>query len=177
MSTRDIAEFWDQPGFGLTENAFARWASKKPLRRDEYRELLQAALDQQAIMVPVYLVGKARTYKSPDGEPRIGANIVDDVLFAVNGPKGSTPFVMVVRQRGLFSKRVEAGPLGGGSGNGYDDYWVEDHAIGDVGDIDLQFVDRNLPTFRLSFGYWKDQRSKVLAQVLGAALVEDGSTL
>jgi hypothetical protein len=53
--------------------------------------------------------------------------------------------------------------MGAGSGSGYDDYWVEDHAIGDGGDIDLQFVDHNLPTFKLSFRYWKDQRSKVAA--------------
>lgn len=172
VSTRDITEIWDQPGFGLTQTAFARWPSKQPLRRDDYREFLQSALDQQAMMVPVYLLGKARTYKSPDGEPRIGANIVADVLFVVNGSKGSTPFVTVIRRRGLFNKRIEAGPLGAGSGNGYDDYWVEDHAIGDVGDIDLQFVDRNLPTFKLSFGYRKDQRSKVVAQEQARAVME-----
>ena len=103
---QSIYEAWDDPIQGLTAADFARWPGDR-LDRDKLAPLLQGALDNGDLSLPVYLVGKCTTYDTPHGHPIKGFMIQHDVVFAVSGSPGTPwPRITTMKAKGVVNRRV-----------------------------------------------------------------------
>src|SRR6202165_6274572 len=98
-----IVDVWDEPASGRTAADCGRWPAPSGDARidpDEFAPLLQGALDNGDIGVPVYLVARCSTFPEASGHTPFAARIIDFVPFVVTAhPETGEPSVTTITKK------------------------------------------------------------------------------
>lgn len=171
---QSISELWNDPTQGLTAADFTRWPGQYALGRldrNKMAPILQGALDNGDLVLPVYLVGKCSVYETSHGHPTKGFLIDDFVPFAISGtPGASWPRITTMKSKGVLSKRVESRRL-----PEFNHIELEEIPANPNGYLDLQMSRDGVPTARIGL-HWSYGRGTDLgvaheqAQLISSAL-------
>jgi hypothetical protein len=153
-----IVDVWDDPASGLTAADFGRWPAPSGDARidpDEFAPLLQGALNNGDISLPVYLVGRCSTFPEASGHTPFAARIIDFVPFVVSAhPETGEPRVTTITKKPI-REIVESTSL-----PAFDSVEREECATKATGGyVDLQMSNAGEPTARIGF-VWNAEVSK-----------------